>query len=163
VENKDFTTIKAMPLTEENFAPYGKYVKVMEGEGRTGEGGWRAWMSQDVCMEVPANIGFTQVGGMPLIVDSMEVHNLTTEFLACGNKPIVLAVADSDPYAAGARAADIRAFIIQPGEFVVLDKGIWHDACRSAEGDECYYYFMAQNLEVPEFIPILGEAVRIEL
>ena len=141
-------TIKAIPLTEENFAPYGKYVKVMEGGGRT---------------EVPANIGFTQVGGMPLVVDSMEVHNLTTEFLACGNKPIVLAVADSDPHGKGAEASDIRAFVLQPGEFVVMDKGIWHDACRSAEGDECYYYFMAQNLEVPEFVPIIGEAVRVEL
>lgn len=120
-------------------------------------------MSEDVCMDVPANIGFTQVGGMPLVVDSMEVHNLTTEFLACGNKPIVLAVADSDPHGKGAEASDIRAFVLQPGEFVVMDKGIWHDACRSAEGDECYYYFMAQNLEVPEFVPIIGEAVRVEL
>lgn len=156
-------TIKAVPLTEENFAPYGKYVKVMDGEGRTGTGGWKAWMSKEVCMDVTANIGFTQVGGMPLLVDSMEVHNLTTEFLACGNKPIVLAVAASDPHGAGAVASDIRAFIINPGEFVVMKKGIWHDACRSAEGDDCYYYFMAQNLETPEFVPIIGDVVRVEL
>ncbi|WP_181995532.1 ureidoglycolate lyase [Clostridium sp. AM58-1XD] len=155
-------TIKAIPVNEENFKPFGTYTKVVKGEGRTGTGGWECWMTPGLCMEHPAGLGYTMVGGMPLEVDSMEVHNLTTEMLMCGDKPIVLAVADSDPHGTGAKAEDIRAFLISPGEIVVLKKGIWHDACRGADGDS-YYYFMARNLEPAVFVPIIGEPVLVEL
>lgn len=154
--------IKAVPVNAENFSPYGTYTKVMDGKGRTGAGGWECFMTPGLCMDHIAGLGFTKVGGMPLEVDSMEVHNLTTEMLMCGDKPIVLAVADSDPHAAGARAEDIRAFIISPGEIVVMKKGIWHDACRGVDGDT-YYYFMAQNLEPAEFVPVIGDPVMVEL
>lgn len=156
-------TIKAIPVNEENFKPFGKYTKVMKGKGRTGTGGWECWMTSGLCMDHVASIGYTKVAGMPFEVDSMEAHNLTTEMLLCGDKPMVLAVADSDPFAGGAKADSICAFIISPGEFVVLNKGIWHDACRSAEGDSCYYYFMAHDLEPAEFVPIIGDPVKVEL
>ena len=155
--------IKAVPVNEENFSRFGKYYKVIQGEGRTGTGGWKAWMTPDVCMDDVAHFGFTQVKGMPFSVDSMERHTLTTELIVCGDKPIVRAVADSDP-AGAAKAEDIKAFIISPGELVVMDRGIWHDACRCAQGDECYYYFLSlETEEKAVFLPIEGEAVEVEL
>ncbi len=157
-------TIKAMPVTEENFKRFGVYTKVIKGEGRTGAGGWRAWMTPDVAMDQVAHFGMTKVAGMPFEVDKMERHTKTKELLICGDKPMVLALADTDPMSSGAKAEDIAAFLIQPGEFVVIDKGIWHDACRSAQGDGCYYYFL--SLETDEkavFTDIIGEPVRVEL
>lgn len=100
---------------------------------------------------------------MPFSVDTMERHTKTTELIVCGNKPIVLAVANSSPDGA-AKAEDIQAFLISPGELVVMDRGIWHDACRCADGDSCYYYFL--SLETDEkavFQPIEGEPVLVEL
>lgn len=155
--------IKAMPLTEDNFKEFGTYQKVVQGEGRTGTGGWKAWMTPDVCMDDVAHFGYTKVKGMPFTVDSMERHTKTQELLVCGDKPMVLAVAASDP-SGRAKSEDIKAFIINPGEIVVMNRGIWHDACRSAEGDSCYYYFLSKETdEKAVFLPVEGEEVIVEL
>lgn len=155
--------IKAIPVNEENFKRFGTYTRIMKGEPRTGTGGWKAWMTPGLCMDETAHLGFTKVSGMPFTVDSMERHTKTTELLVCGNKPMVLAVADSDP-SGKAKSEDIQAFLISQGEIVVLNRGIWHDACRSAEGDSCYYYFL--SLETDEkavFVSIEGEPVEVVL
>lgn len=155
--------IKAVPVNEENFKPFGTYTRVMKGEARTGEGGWKAWTTPGLCMDDVAHFGFTKVAGMPFTVDTMERHTKTTELLVCGDKPMVLAVADSAPDGR-AKAEDIRAFLITPGEIVVINRGIWHDACRSAEGDSCYYYFLSlETEEKAVFLPIEGEPVEVEL
>ena len=63
-----------------------------------------------------------------------------------------------------AKAQDIKAFIVSPGELVVMDRGIWHDACRCADGDSCYYYFL--SLETDEkavFQPVEGGCVDVIL
>lgn len=155
--------IKAVPATEENFARFGKYTRIMKGEGRTGVGDWRAWITPDLCMDDVAHFGYTIVKGMPFAVDAMERHTKTSELMVCGDKPMVLAVADSDPMGK-VRPEDIRAFVVSPGEIVVIKPGIWHDACRSAEGDGCYYYFL--SLETDEkavFVPIDGDPVDVEM
>lgn len=155
--------IKAVPVNSTDFKPFGTYYKVMDGTPRTGTGGWKAWMTPDVCMDDVAHFGFTMVKGMPFTVDTMERHTKTTELIVCGDKPIVLAVADSDP-CGQAKAEDIRAFIISPGEIVVMNRGIWHDACRCGEGGSCYYYFL--SLETDEkavFQPVEGGCVDITL
>ena len=155
--------IKAVPVNSTNFKPFGTYYKVMDGAPRTGTGGWKAWMTPDVCMDDVAHFGFTMVKAMPFAVDTMERHSKTTELIVCGDRPLVLAVADSDPQG-HAKAQDIKAFIISPGELVVMDRGIWHDACRCADGDSCYYYFL--SLETDEkavFQPVEGGCVDVIL
>ena len=89
--------IKAVPVNSTNFKPFGTYYKVMDGAPRTGTGGWKAWMTPGVCMDDVAHFGFTMVKGMPFTVDTMERHTKTTELIVCGDKPLILAVADSDP------------------------------------------------------------------
>ena len=71
--------IKAVPVNEENFKPYGVYTRIIRGEARTGEGGWRAWTSPGLAMEHNAHFGMTKVAGMPFSVDSMERHTKSTE------------------------------------------------------------------------------------
>jgi ureidoglycolate lyase len=155
--------IKAVQATEENFKPFGTFLQVRNDHPRTGEGGWQAWMTKEPCMDDVCNIGITYAQGMPFCVDSMECLLRTQEVLACGDKPMVLAVADSDPAAPGADPKSIRAFVIRPGQLVTLDRGIWHDACRSAEGDGCYYYFLAHSLDPAVFRPVSGEPVEVTL
>lgn len=155
--------VKAVYATEENFRPYGIFRQVIDDTIRTGEGGWRAWMTKDICMDDVCNIGITYAKGLPFLVSAMESHSLTQEVLVCGDKPMVLAVADTDAKEKGAKPEDIRAFMIKPGQVITLHKGIWHAACRSAEGEECYYYFLAHSLEPAVFIPIDGEVVEVEL
>lgn len=154
--------IKAVQATAENFKPYGRYFQIRQGKGRTGTGGWEAWMTPEDLIDDVANFGITSVSGGDFAVDSMESHPRTQEALFPGNAPIVLAVADTDPKAKGAKPEDIRAFILEPGTVAILNRGIWHDACRRAGEGECYYYFLAHSLDPAVFIPVDGEAVQVE-
>ena len=106
--------IKAVPVNSTNFKPFGTYYKVMDGAPRTGTGGWKAWMTPGVCMDDVAHFGFTMVKGMPFTVDTMERHTKTTELIVCGDRPLVLAVADSDPQG-HAKAQDMKAFTGESG------------------------------------------------
>ena len=126
-------TIKAVPVTAENFKPFGVMYEIDREHMRVGTGGWKAWTAPGDIMDDKCNIGITYAQNMPFKVDSMECHNPTQEVMVCGNKPIVLAVANSTPYpqAPGADPASIRAFIINPGQVVVINRSIWHDACRT--------------------------------
>ncbi len=155
--------IKAIPATVENFKPYGRFFKIIKGEGRTVTGGWHAWMTPEDMIDDVANFGITEVGGMPFQVDSMESHPRSQEGLFPGNGPVVRAVADTDPAEGAAKPEDIRAFVIAPGEAVVINRGIWHDACRFAGEGSCYYYFIAHSLDPAVFLPIAGEPVTVEL
>ena len=122
-------------------------------------GGWQAWMTGEPCLDDVCNIGHHLREGHALRrgLDGVSPRG-TQEVLVCGDKPMVLAVANSDPTAPGADPKSISAFIFRPGQLITLDKGIWHDACRSAEGDECYYYFLAHSLDPAGLPPGGGRA-----
>lgn len=155
-------TIKAIPATEENFKPYGEFVKLRQGEGRTGDGGWHAWLTQKPCLDVPVMVGFTKVGGTPFEVDTMESSVGVEEVLMCGDKPFVIPVAATDVNQP-VKAEDVRAFIVSPGEYVRIKTGLWHDACRSADAEGCYYYFLSAQPEESKTLPVVGEPVQVEV
>ena len=154
--------IKAVPATKENFAPYGEFVQHVQGKGRTGDGGWEAWLTKEPCLDVPVMIGYTLVAGSPFTVDSMESSVNVEEILLCGNKPMVLPVAKADADGE-VKAEDVRAFIISPGQYVRIKKSLWHDACRSADGEGCYYYFLSAQPDESKRIALSGGTVTIEV
>lgn len=155
-------TIKAIPATEENFEPYGEFVRLIQGEGRTGDGGWHAWLTQNPCLDVPVMVGYCLVGGSPFEVDTMESSVNVEEVLICGDKPMVLPVAATDP-GEPVKAEDVRAFIISPGEYVRIKKSLWHDACRSVDGEGCYYYFLSAQPDDSNVLPLTGDPVTVEV
>ncbi|TQR16497.1 hypothetical protein [Psychrobacillus soli] len=58
---------------------------------------------------------------------------------------------------------DIKAIIIHPGDVVVLNEGIWHDACHGIKSVVPYYWF-AQVLDTPtEWIEIADGPVEIRV
>lgn len=124
--------IKAVPVNSTNFKPFGTYYKVMDGAPRTGTGGWKAWMTPGVCMDDVAHFGFTMVKGMPFTVDTMERHTKTTELIVCGDRPLVLAVADSDLRTC--QGPGYKGIHRLPGELVVMDResGMMHADVRTA-------------------------------
>lgn len=133
--------IKAISATEENFKRYGVYKKVKSSTGLPGDG-WEAWMTDDVCLEKAAHFGICYTGSSPFAVVKMVRHIKTEELILCGDRPLVLALADTDPQASGVQAEDVQAFLITPGEIVIIRKGIWYEVCRGAAG-ETYYYFLS--------------------
>ena len=108
------------------------------------------------------SLGLTRAQAAPFSTRQMERHVLTEEALFTADAPLVLAVAA--PGSAGApNAADIRAFLINPGTAVVLHKGTWHDACRGAHGETHYYWMATCGLEGSTWTDVDGGPVRVEL
>ena len=153
--------IKAVHVTPENFARFGTVTRLIDDEPFTGDG-WKCWLSDDACMDQPSHFGMTYVRTYPpYTVETMERHTKTHELMVCGETfPLVVALADSDP-SGHAKTEDIQAFIIEPGEYIVIKPGIWHDACRGFDRETFYYFLSLETDEKAVFQPIDGEPVEI--
>ncbi len=154
--------IKAVPITKEGFAPFGRYYNLYEGRSTKTED-FEAYMLNELHVDEPMNFGITICKAGDFDSVSMERHFLTEEPQFCGDGTMVLTVANTDPEHYPA-AEDVQAFILKPGDLAVLAKGIWHDANHGIEKDTMYY-FMATN-KAPdsretEWIEIKPEPVRV--
>lgn len=159
--------IKAVPVTKENFAPFGRYFNFFDIPARESED-FTAYTSIAELTDEPMNLGITVCRGADQFTSvSMERHMLTEEPQFCGDGEMILTVADSDPDRYP-EAEDVKAFIMKPGDVVVLAKGIWHDANHGTkEGHDVLYYFMATNKEPDnlreiEWVKISPEPVLVE-
>ena len=159
--------IKAVPVTKENFAPFGRYFNFFDIPARESED-FTAYTSVAELTDEPMNLGITVCRGADQFTSvSMERHMLTEEPQFGGDGEMVLTVADSDPDRYP-EAGDVKAFIMKPGDVVVLAKGIWHDANHGTkEGHDVLYYFMATNKEPDNFreiewVKISPEPVLVE-
>lgn len=156
--------IKPIKVTKENFTPFGKYSCIKQ-EQRIPDEKYDEYMTFDKHVYQPMRFGMTICKNEKRFeVDSMERHMTTEEILFCGDKPIVLSVANSDPHGEP-QAADVRVFLMEPGDMVMLDKGIWHDACQSTD-DDAFYYFMAHGTGQGDEIVwhnILPEPLMVEV
>ena len=147
--------IKAVPVTKENFAPFGRYFNFFDIPARESED-FTAYTSIAELTDEPMNLGITVCRG----ADQFKP-------VFCGDGEMVLTVADSDPDRYP-EAGDVKAFIMKPGDVVVLAKGIWHDANHGTkEGHDVLYYFMATNKEPDNFreiewVKISPEPVLVE-
>ncbi|MBK0418703.1 ureidoglycolate lyase [Leucobacter sp. CSA1] len=127
----------------ESFAPYGRVHVLDAGEGpglvlTEGDGWVDAYTRDPLTREVPS-LGMTRAPGMPFASARMERHRNVEEALVPAGSPLVLAVAEPTGTAAP-RAENVRAFVIPCGTVVVLDPGVWHDACRGLDGPTGYFW-----------------------
>lgn len=134
--------VVARALTPEGFARFGR----VHDLGQPGEGvshhqdeDWTDGFTRMPLIDGPAHLGMTRADAAPWTCRQMERHPRTQEALFCAGTPIVLAVA---PAGAGAAPATdmIEAFVIRPGQLAVMDRGVWHDACRGLDAPTAYYW-----------------------
>lgn len=156
-------TIHPIPITKESFAPFGKYYNLLEYQQIVSED-FRCNITPEPIISEPMNFGFTfcQPGSFKSI--SMERHFLTEEPQFCGDGPMILTVANSDPETCP-KEEDVVAFLMKPGDVAVLDKCIWHDANHAVE-KPCLYYFIAKNSTDPRetvFVEVQPEPVYVEI
>ncbi|GGK02352.1 hypothetical protein GCM10007063_25840 [Lentibacillus kapialis] len=158
--------INATQVTSENFSKYGTYYNMKNGTkdviSTEGEG-FSDVRTTHPLIDTVGNLGFTLGSPLPAKIHTMERHLHTQEALFCLSDPFVITVAKSDEndYPSTESA---EAFIVRPGEVVVLKKGVWHDACHGLK-DEVYYYWMALEREeiVNEWIVIVPEPVLVDI
>lgn len=157
-------TVTPVKLTPENFAPFGKCCG-LRSEIRLTNSKYEEYISAEEYVYRPMRFGMTMCSNSTLFdIDSMERHLTTEEIIICGDKPIILAVADSDPHGEP-QAQDIRVFLLEPGDVVMFNVGIWHDACQAIEGD-AFYYFVAHGTGQGDEIVwhnVLPEPLKVSL
>ena len=155
---------EVVSIHDVDFSRYGRYFDLRKERGvKTDK--YEAYMTVDPPVERPLRFGITVCeNGASFLVDSMERHLSTEEVQFAGDKPIVLSIADSDPDAAP-RAEDVISVLLEPGDLVVLRRGIWHDACHAAEQKAMYYFLSYSNGDPKEtaWIPVSPEPVAVSL
>jgi ureidoglycolate lyase len=156
--------IKAVPVSEIDFLKYGNYFNmnnpldnlwVSQGDG------WSDVRTTAPIISTAGSLGITQGSPLPCKVSKMERHLHTQEALFCLTDPIVIAIAnsgeDKQPL-----ASTIEAVIIQPGEVIVLNKGIWHDACHGINKSVRYYWLAEEYEGEPtEWVDIIGGPIEL--
>ncbi len=163
--------VVAEELTEEGIAPYGRAVSIPEQPPRTGLG-WDCWFGLAEMSLGRAQVGIVRTRPAGGIVPKMERHP-TTEFLAPISGPVIQPLGlpgdfydhteDPDP-------TRVRAFIIRPGQAIVMHPATWHWAAIPLHDEEVLYYFMTEPHELepgrgPDLmLPFAnGDTVRVAL
>lgn len=150
--------IKPAGLHEIDFTPYGRWYEL-----RAGKRPCRTESRE--ALERPYKLGITKTGAGSFDSAAMERHVSTEEVLFALDAPLVLVAADSSPCGAP-QAEDLIAVRIEPGQVVVLGRGIWHDACRCAGEKNSMYCFLAHNNGEPSelaWTEIFPEKVRVQV
>ncbi len=152
------------PISEEAFKRYGQYFNMKDGKHIKNEK-ISMYMTERTDLIRPLKFGITVCDNANRFqVDSMERHLSSEEVQFAGEKPIILSVASSDPWG-NPCTEDVESFLLKPGDLVILNRGIWHDACHSVDGKTTYYFLSYTNGEPSEtaWLPVTPEPVWIEI
>ena len=86
------------PISKEAFAPYGEYYNLQEEQNIQKEL-FLKYKTKEYIVGKPLKFGITVCKNeKSFVVDSMERHLSSEEVQFAGSKPIILSVADSDPW-----------------------------------------------------------------
>jgi len=157
-------TGSVIPIGEEVFRPYGKYYNMKNGEVLKTDW-YQICTTKETAVSRPLKLGITVCKNEKVfLIDSMERHLSSEEVQFAGAEQIILSVADSDPWQ-NPKEEDVVSFLLSPGDVVVLNRGIWHDACHCIGGKAMYYFLSDTNGEPSEtaWLPVVPEPVRVEL
>ena len=61
------------------------------------------------------------------------------------------------------KAENIVAVILHPGDMIVINRNVWHDACHGINKQSYYYYIATAGKQPAEWIDIEGERVIVEV
>ena len=123
--------ITPVPLTRDEFAPFGEVIETDGAEQRTINAGSTVRFHDLARVDAAAAGGFTLINvfraqplPLPLTVRIMEQHPLGSQaFIPVDHAPFLVVVA---PGADAPRLADLRAFVTDGRQGVNYARGVWH-------------------------------------
>lgn len=133
----------------EAFSSYGTFYDLLaQGEidtviRSTGDGFLDSYMKQPL-IDRPGNLGMTCACAVPATIEKMEMHLHTQEAIMCAGEPVAFLVAPAGGDAPAAQ--DVQSFTLNPGQVVILNRGIWHSPAFGICGPASYYW-MAEAYE----------------
>ena len=130
-------TIEATHATPENFAPYGSIAGTPFGPPTSQAADYKFW--SDIAhyrIEGETEIGICTVFEQPVPeITALERHLRTPEILIPIDASFVVPLLlDGKPL------EEAKAFRVDPGEAIVVEKGIWHGACLPVDERRSSYF-----------------------
>lgn len=129
--------IACKKVTSENFASFGRLVRLPEVEPTASGQTFKFW--SDIAhynIDGETEIGLCTVYAQPEIsVEQLERHNQTPEILIPVDAAFMLPLLLD-----GNSPEQAECFQVEPGEAVVIDESVWHGPCIPVGKKECTYF-----------------------
>jgi len=125
------------------FSPYGIFYDLnangtADNVIRSAGDGYTDGYSAKPLIDRPGSLGMSCASAVPHTITMMERHLHTQEAMICAGEPIAFLVAPAGGEAPA--ASDVRAFLLIPGQVVVLHRGTWHSPALGIYGPASYYW-----------------------
>lgn len=131
-------TLKAVPVTAENWAPYGYLADIAQPGSAYGLGDYPCTFHRDMVLmpiasTAPVAFGSLKLGKREMIIRDVEYHTMASEVMLPVDDDMVM-------YAGPANGGEpepsrLEAFIIPKGTLLVFRAGVWHGAPFPLNGD----------------------------
>lgn len=137
--------IEIEKLTVQSFAPFGQAILGASGTPQYQGDGWQCRFPDGDTHLPDGKIGWVTV--QPLtekVVIGMERES-EVEMIWPVDQPIIQAVAapkNLEDHTAQPEADQVRAFLISPGQVIIMHRGTWHYAAFAAGETPSLYYFI---------------------
>ncbi|HPQ85126.1 MAG: ureidoglycolate lyase [Actinobacteria bacterium] len=105
---------------------------------------WRDGYTNQPVVDGPTHLGMTAGPALSSPVSLMEHHLHTREGIAPIAAPIVVPVAEAP------RADAITALLLQPGQCLMLNTGVWHAPALGIAGPSVYYWLAGVDQTVAD-------------
>ena len=124
-------TIQAVPVTPENWAPYGYLADIASPEGSYGMGEYPCVFHRDMALApiastAPVAFGSLKVGKRPMVIQDVEYHSETVEVMMPMDDDMVMYVGDAN--GGTPEPERLKAFVIPAGTLMIFRAGAWHGA-----------------------------------
>lgn len=123
-------TVRVEPLSPDSFAPFGTAVGVFERrDGDVAGPNWSGWYPLgEVPASLPLRIGLVETAPLDGPLQVMERHAERTECAFAIDGPVVFSVAHSSADGSAPDASTVHAFVVLPGQGIILPPCTWHAA-----------------------------------
>lgn len=146
---KNIINLIPKPLTVKGFAPYGQAVLGSKGKPNYKGNGWISLFSAGKTHVPQGELGWvlTKIPKQGLVVAGME-REPEVEIIWPVTGPLIHVVAlpgNLKKHSEQPDALTAKAFIIYPGQVIIMHPGTWHYASFPLEQKETFYYFLTKD------------------
>ena len=131
--------IKAIPLTREEFSPFGVFYDIIHPDGYALEGEIHKFYPDRISESANTRIGYSPIvvkKEEKMQVKAVEYHTTTPEMILPLNDDMIIHVA---PASAGVPVTNLtKAFIVPKGTLVKINTAIWHLAPLPVNEEELH-------------------------
>lgn len=129
--------IKAVPVTHENFAPFGQFYTMTDPKGYALCGEIHRFFPDRLTASADHNVGYSPIlvkKPEKMIISAVEYHTTTWEMIMPLNDDMILHVA---PASAGTPVPELaQAFIVPKNTLIKINAAIWHLAPLPKSAEE---------------------------